>query len=264
MNSKNFILKGDICWSTGMRSLGTGNYLVCSDGKSAGVYDSLPREYAGFPMMDYSGRLIIPGLVDLHTHAPQFAFRGLGMDIELLDWLKTHAFPEETKYRDIEYARFAYSLFLENIKKGPNTRMVIFATVHTPATLLLMDMLEESGLVCMVGKVNMDRNSPEYLREESAASSLEATREWLSASFSPGESSGSRYKNVFPILTPRFIPSCTDALMQGLAAIQKEYKLPVQSHLSENCREIEWVRELCPQSDGYGAAYAGFDLFGGG
>jgi len=257
VKNSQFILKGDVCWSTGPRTLASGSYLVCSNGKSAGVFDSVPPEYAGFQVIDYSGRLIIPGLVDLHTHAPQFAFRGLGMDMELLDWLEGHAFPEEAKYRDIEYARYAYGLFVEHLRQGPNTRIVIYATVHTPATLLLMDMLEESGLVCLVGKVNMDRNCPDYLREESAAASLDATREWLAASYS-------RNKNVHPILTPRFIPSCSDELMRGLAAVQKEFGLPVQSHLSENCGEIQWVRELCPGSGGYGAAYAGFDLFGGG
>jgi guanine deaminase len=120
-----------------------------------------------------------------------------------------------------------------------------------------MDLLEESGLVCMVGKVNMDRNCPDYLREDSAGA---AVREWLDACFSPGKG----YKNVLPILTPRFIPTCSDALMRGLAGIQKEFGLPIQSHLSENRKEIKWVKELCPAADCYGGAYADFDLFGGG
>jgi guanine deaminase len=130
-----------------------------------------------------------------------------------------------------------------------------------------MDLLEDSGLVCFVGKVNMDRNSPDYLREASAGASLEATREWLNAlgaaySAACGDACGA-YKNVRPILTPRFLPSCSDELMAGLAEIQKEYALPLQSHLSENRKEIAWVRELCPESDGYGGAYAKRNLLGG-
>ena len=262
MNTNGFVLKGDICWSKGPQSLETVSraYLVCVDGKSAGVFSRPPDQYAALPLIDYSGRLIIPGLVDLHTHAPQFAFRALGMDLELLEWLETRAFPEEAKYRDLEYARRAYGFLVEQLKRGPNTRIVIFATVHPPATLLLMNLLEESGLVSLVGKVNMDRNSPDGLREPSAAASLAATREWLDAYFARNKGGG--YKNTRPILTPRFIPSCCDELMRGLAALQKEYRLPVQSHLSENKKEIEWVRELCPESGGYGAAYRDFGLFG--
>jgi guanine deaminase len=232
-------------------------FLVCTGGKSAGVFSQLPQQYAALPLADHSGRLVMPGLVDLHVHAPQFAFRGLGMDMELLEWLSFHAFPEEAKYCDLEYARKAYGLFVSHLRRGPNTRIVAFATVHVPATLALMDLLEESGLVSMVGKVNMDRNSPGDLHEEGAAASLAATREWL------GRCGTDKYARTRPILTPRFIPSCSDELMRGLGTLRREYGLPVQSHLSENRREVEWVRELCPSSGGYGAAYRDFGLFGG-
>jgi guanine deaminase len=233
-------------WSKDPQTVNTaaGAFLVCAEGKSAGVFSKPPEQYSGLPLLDYSGRLIIPGLVDLHTHAPQFAFRALGMDLELLDWLQTNAFPEEAKYRGLEYARRAYRILVDHLQRGPNTRLVIFATLHTPATLLLMDLLEETGLMCMVGKVNMDRNSPDSLREENAAASLGATRQWLDACVARNANGR---KNTQPILTPRFIPSCGDDLMRGLAELQKEYALPVQSHLSENRREIQWVRELCPR-----------------
>jgi guanine deaminase len=178
------------------------------------------------------------------------------MDLELLDWLSSHAFPEEAKYGDLAYARKAYSLMVKHLKRGPNTRIVFFATIHVPATMLLMDLLEESGLISMAGKVNMDRNSPENLREESAAASLNATREWLK------KCAEAAYRRTKPILTPRFIPSCSDDLMRGLCALRKEFNLPVQSHLSENRGEIEWVRKLCPSSSGYGSAYNDFGLFG--
>jgi guanine deaminase len=256
VKNRNFAIKGDICWSKSPKTLETRGdaFLVCIEGKSAGVFSTLPREYAALPLLDYSGKFIIPGLTDLHMHAPQFSFRALGMDLELLEWLETRAFPEEAKFEDTEYARRAYGLLVEHLKRGPNTRIALFATIHTPATILLMELLEKSGLVCFAGKVNMDRNSPDSLREKSAAASLEATRQWLGAC--------SSFSRVRPILTPRFIPSCSDELMKGLSEIQKEFKLPLQSHLSENRKEIDWVRELCPGAGGYAGAYARWDLFG--
>ncbi|MCL2562482.1 MAG: amidohydrolase family protein [Oscillospiraceae bacterium] len=253
-----FVLKGDICYSTDTRTLQTAEaaYLVCVDGKSAGVFETLPEQYQDLPLIDCSGQLIMPGLVDLHVHAPQFAFRSLGMDLELIDWLNTHTFPEESKYADMAYAFSAYLAFVGDIQRGPNTRSVIFATRHVPATVLLMDLLEESGLSCMVGKVNMDRHAPEPLVETSAAQSLADTRTWLS------EVAG-RYSRVSPILTPRFIPSCTDELMAGLGEIHREFGLPVQSHLSENKSEIDWVGALRPEAESYGHAYYRNGLFGG-
>ena len=199
---------------------------------------------------------MFPGLVDLHIHAPQFAFRGMGMDLELLDWLNTNTFPEEAKYADLEYAQKAYGIFAESMKKSATARACIFGTIHRQATELLMDLMEETGLKTMIGKVNMDRNSPDYLREQGAEESEQETLCWL-------EETGSKYENVKPILTPRFIPSCTDDLMERLGRLQKEYGLPVQSHLSENQGEVAWVKELCPASRFYGDAYDQFGLFGG-
>lgn len=257
MAYQDFILKGDICYSKTKDVLWfrEKSFLVCSAGKSAGVFPVVPAEYRHLPVADYTGKLIIPGLVDLHIHAPQYTLRSLGMDLELLDWLTRFVFPEETKYQDLAYSLRAYTALVEDLKKGPNTRSCLFATVHVPGTLRLMDLLEASGLVCMVGKVNMDRHCPDSLREKDPETSEAATREWLEQCAS--------YKNTTPILTPRFIPSCTDELLSRLSVIRKQYRLPVQSHLSENQREIAWVRELCPQSACYGDAYLRFDLFGG-
>jgi guanine deaminase len=127
--------------------------------------------------------------------------------------------------------------------------------VHPDATLLLSDLLEATGLVTFVGKVNMDRNCPPYICEESAAASIAATEAWLEKC--------AAYKNTRPILTPRFIPACSDELMAGLGGLQKKYALPVQSHLSENKKEIAFVRSLCPAAKNYGDAYLQSGLFGG-
>ena len=101
MSAKNtvFGLKGNIVYSkTPMQlEICENGYLVCEEGKVKGVYPALPDTYAGIPVKDYGDRLLIPGLSDLHVHAPQYAFRGLGMDMELLEWLETNTFPEEAK-----------------------------------------------------------------------------------------------------------------------------------------------------------------------
>ena len=254
----NLILKGNICYSKSLVELNTieNGYLICEGGISKGVFAKIPEEYSSFPVVDYGGDVIIPGLCDLHIHAPQYAFRGLGMDMELLEWLEKYTFPEESKYIVFDYANKAYDIFTDALKRSATTRASIFATLHTHATVLLMKKLERSGLATFVGKVNMDRNCPDILRSKSSEDAYRATRAWLANTYGV-------FRNTAPILTPRFIPACSDELMTRLKELQVEYGLPVQSHLSENKSEIAWVRELCPGAKSYAHAYDGFGLFGG-
>lgn len=251
-----FALKGNLVYTPvcGELAQHPDSYLVCENGTVAGVFDMLPERYRGIPVEDYGDKLILPGFVDLHVHAGQYAYRGLGMDMELLDWLEQNAFPEESRFAEEAYAEAAYRIFVDALLHSTTTRASIFATLHRPATLRLMQLLDQAGLPCYVGKVNMDRNSPDYLRE-TTEQSLAETRRWL-------EESGD-FRLVHPILTPRFTPSCTDALMAGLGRLQREFGVPMQSHLSENLSEIAWVQELCPGTRFYGEAYAQFGLFGG-
>ena len=257
MKERNFIMKGNIIFSKDKSELNVQKhaYLVCVDGLCAGVFETLPEKYQDLPCEDYEDCLIIPGMTDLHVHAPQYSYRGLGMDMELIDWLNAHAFPEESKFTDLEYAKRAYSIFVNDLVKSTTTRACIFATLHKEATLLLMELLEDSGMKAYVGKVNMDRNSPDILREESVEEASKITEQWILEA--------ERFDNVRQILTPRFIPSCSDELMREISRLQKKYELPMQSHLSENLGEIEWVKELCPDSKFYGDAYDQFELFGG-
>lgn len=258
MLTDTFALKGTICYSISPQELSItpNSYLICSQGKCAGIFPVLPEKYRGIPCTDYKDDLIIPGLTDLHVHAPQYTFRASGMDLELLDWLNTYAFPQESRYENLEFARSAYSIFAEDMKKSPNTRACIFGTLHVPATELLMELMDKTGLKTMIGKVNMDRNGSPILQETSAEASAQATVAWI-------EDTLNRFENTMPILTPRFTPACTDQLMATLSQIQKKYHLPMQSHLSENFGEIEWVKELCPGTHFYGEAYHQFQLFGG-
>lgn len=256
MQQTTFALKGNLVYTPvcGELAQHPNSYLVCENGTVAGIFDVLPERYRGIPVEDYGDKLILPGLVDLHVHAGQYAYRGLGMDMELLDWLEQNAFPEESRFAEEAYADAAYRTFVDALLHSTTTRASIFATLHRPATLRLMQLLEQAGMPCYVGKVNMDRNSPDYLRE-TTEQSLTETRCWL-------EESGT-FRLVHPILTPRFTPSCTDALMAGLGRLQREFGVPMQSHLSENLSEIAWVQDLCPGTRFYGEAYAQFGLFGG-
>ena len=252
-----FVIKGNICQSTNPKELDLHEnaYAVCVEGVSKGVFDTLPDEYASLPLYDYGDALIFPGMVDLHIHAAQYAFRGMCMDLELMDWLNRYTFPEEEKYEDLEYAQKAYGIFVDALKNSATTRACVFATRHRPATELLMKLLEESGLVSFVGKVNMDREASEALTEDSADISAYTTFGWINAV-------KDRFANTKPILTPRFIPCCTDKLMEELREIQMTYGIPVQSHLSESKGEIEFVKFLRPEDPFYGDSYNDYDLFG--
>ena len=254
---KNFVLKGHICYSQDKSTLKVfeNSFLVCVEGKSKGVFKTLPEEYKNLPLKDYEDKLIIPGMVDLHIHAPQYAFRGMCMDLELMDWLNQYTFPEEEKYTNLDYAEKAYSIFTKALKKSATTRACIFATRHREATVLLMELMEKTGLVSYVGKVNMDREASEALVEESVESSAYQTFGWINSVYD-------KFQNTKPILTPRFIPCCTDELMEELKQIQMTYGIPVQSHLSESPGEIEFVKFLRPNNEFYGDAYNDYDLFG--
>ena len=252
-----FVLKGNICQTKTPQAidLWEGGYAVCVDGVSMGVFSELPESYRDLPLYDYGDALIFPGMVDLHVHAPQYAFRGMCMDLELMDWLNRYTFPEEEKYADLAYAERAYGMFVDALKRGATTRSCIFATRHRYATELLMKLMEESGLVSYVGKVNMDREASEALTEDSAEISAYTTFGWINAV-------KDRFQNTKPILTPRFIPCCTDQLMEELREIQMAYGIPVQSHLSESKGEIDFVKILRPENPFYGDAYNEYDLFG--
>lgn len=249
MKNDMFALKGTCIFSVTKQEIEIiDGYLISENGICQGVYKEIPKELEDITVHDYTGKLIIPGLTDLHLHAPQYSFRGTGMDLELLEWLETYTFPEESKYSDMDYAKEAYSIFVQDLMYSATTRACIFATIHNEATLTLMDMLEETGMKTMVGKVNMDRNCSDSLREESADKSIQDTISFI-------EHAIDKYENTVPILTPRFIPTCSDELMTKLTTLKKKYHVALQSHLSENPSEIDWVRMLCPNAKSYAYAY---------
>ena len=235
--------------------LENGYVAVGSDGCVIGVSTDLASLDSGdAEVVDFGDRLLIPAMNDMHVHAPQVRNQGVAMDLELLPWLQNYTFPEESKYADVHYAERMYRRFLHTQWLFGTMRSVVFGTVHTESTRLLMKLYQEAGMGALVGKVAMNRNCPEALCEDVEAA-VEGN-ERLIAEFNQPNAL------VRPIITPRFVPSCTPELLKACGQLANKYQLPVQSHLSENVSEIAWVAELEPESRSYGDAYNRYGLFG--
>ena len=249
------VLKGHIVSAPKLGALETleNGYLVLDDGIIQGAFSGLPERFASAPVSDYGDRLILQSFADMHLHAPQYPMLGLGMDLPLLDWLKQYTFRTEVRFQDTDYAREIYRQLAQRLIRSGTTRVVMFSSIHTDATLILMEELERAGVTGYVGKVNMDRNGAPGSYQETTEESKRETLRFLEAA--------SGFSRVRPILTPRFTPTCTDELMAWLGQTARERGLYVQSHLSENKQEIAWVRELHPDCVEYWETYDKFGLF---
>ena len=217
-------------------------YIAVENGRVTGVSTNLKDlDCDGIDVIDFGNRLLIPAMNDMHVHAPQVHNQGVAMDLELLPWLQNYTFPEEMKYADVQYAERMYRRFIHTQWLFGTMRSVVFGTIHTESTRKLMNLYKEAGMGALVGKVAMNRNCPEGLSEDE---------------FNDPDAL------VRPIITPRFVPSCTPELLKACGELAKKYHLPVQSHLSENTSEIAWVAELEKESTCYGDAYNRYGLFG--
>ena len=229
-------------------------YIVVDDnGIIQGVYNALPADMAGMPIVDFGNRLLIPAMNDMHVHAPQYANMGVAMDMELIPWLNTYTFPEEERFADEEYAQVVYHAFVMELCRQGTMRAAVFATTHLSATQCLANTFSKAGMGALIGLVGMDRHSPTTL--SNTAQSWQADMQELMQSMT-------NWAMVKPIITPRFIPSCTPTMLQAMGEMAVRNDLPVQSHLSENKQEIAWVQQLEPQSTCYGDAYYRYGLFG--
>lgn len=236
-----------------LKVLEHGYVVVGDDGNVIDTYQTLPERYATEPVIDFGDQLLMPAMNDLHVHAPQYRNHGIAMDMELLPWLNTYTFPEESKYRDVKYAERMYRRFVHDLWSVGTMRAAVFATIHPEATCLLADLLHEAGMGGMVGLVGMDRNGSETL-SDTAEEAVAGTKQLIEHT--------AQMPLVSAIVTPRFVPSCSPEMMTALGQLAKEYQLPVQSHLSENRSEIAWVKELEPESTCYGDAYLRYGMFG--
>lgn len=218
---------------------------IGADGRIAAIYgpdhaSRKPVEKAakdngtliGLEATDY----VIPGLVDLHVHAPQYPQLGLALDEPLEVWLGKYTFPLEARYADLDFARESYSILVADLLRNGTTTALYFATLHQEASRLLVDLCLQRGQRALIGKVAMDnpQTCPDYYRDPSAAEAVNATRALIDYIRNHDDNAEGR---VLPVITPRFIPSCTDELLDGLGQLARSCDCHVQTH----CSESDWA-----------------------
>jgi guanine deaminase len=203
-----------------------------------------------------TGCVLLPGMIDLHVHAPQWPQLGLALDEPLEVWLQKFTFPLEARYADTAYAASVYESLVDTLLANGTTTALYYGSIHLAATQALAAICLERSQRALIGRVAMDNpeQCPDYYRDTSAASAEADTRAFIEyVRAMPGNRG-----LIWPVITPRFIPSCTDDLLQRLGALALETACHVQTHCSESDWAQRVVRERCGVSDT--TALAGYGL----
>ncbi|KAJ2954747.1 hypothetical protein O0L34_g3050 [Tuta absoluta] len=231
-------------------------YLKVEDGKITGKgteeeYEGLKSSGAlsGFrEVILGENQFLMPGFVDCHIHAPQFPNIGLGLDRPLLEWLDKYTFPLECQYGNVEFARAVYNQVVQRLLKNGTTTACYFGSIHLEGTLELVKSVVSYRQRALVGKVSMNvENGAGYYNE--TGKELRDVETFVLKVLA--------YQNdlVQPIITPRFAVSCDAEVMSGLSKIADKYECRIQSHISENIKEIEHVLNTNQDCNSYAEVY---------
>ncbi len=216
------------------------HWLLIEGGRIAGVQSGVPGKE--WERHDHAGRLILPGFIDTHVHSPQLDVIA-SYGTELLDWLTTHTFPAEARHADAPHSEATAALFLDALLAHGTTAAVVFPTVHRQSVDALFAAAEARGMRLIAGKVLMDRNAPDDLRDDVVTAEREM------------ESLIARWHGKGRLayaVTVRFAPTSSPqqlALAGRLCAADSS--LYMQTHVAENRAEVAWVRELFPEARSY-------------
>ncbi|WP_439668654.1 guanine deaminase [Cupriavidus necator] len=228
--------------------------LIVTNGRiaAAGDYTQLAaRIPADAEIVDHRGKLIVPGFIDTHVHYPQtdmIASPSPG----LLHWLETYTFPEERRFADPDYARGVAGFFTEELLRNGTTSAVVWSTVHKASAEALFAESEARNLRMVTGKVMMDRNCPEFLRD-TAETGARDSADLLSRWHNKGR--------LAYAITPRFAPTSTEAQLAACGELARAYPDAfIQTHVAENRDEVKWVAELFPDARSYLDVYDRYGL----
>ena len=219
--------------------------------QAIGSYQSLRHAYQHLIFEHFPGRLIAPGFVDMHLHYPQLDVIGSPAD-GLLPWLEDYTFPHEKRFAAQEYRAQAATFFIAELLRNGVTSALAFATSHAGSVDALLGEAQKHSLRLMAGKVLMDQNSPDGVRDDTEQSLIDT------------EALIEKWHGVDRLgyaITPRFVPSCSEAQLRGAGELAAKYPdVWIQSHVAENKDEIAWVRQLYPQARSYLSVYEQFGL----
>ena len=229
--------------------------LIIENGAIAdfGTYNDLRSQYAHIPTTTYPDRLIMPGFIDTHVHYSQYEMIAAYGE-QLLEWLSKYVFPTEKKFKDKAHAEKIATLFFDELLKQGTTTALVFATVHPESVDAFFEEASRRNLRMISGKVLMDRNAPDYLidtPETAYEDSKRLIEKW--------------HKNgrLLYAVTPRFAPTSTPEQLHIAAKLLQEFPdVYMQTHISENKKEVAWVAELFPESQGYLDVYDRAGLVG--
>jgi len=230
--------------------------LVVEDGTvvEIGTAESLlPSLSSEVEVVHYEDALITPGFVDTHIHYPQVGIIG-SYGAQLLDWLETYTFPCEGRFDDSRHAHAQAEIFLRELLRNGTTTALVFGTVHKQSVDAFFEQASKLNLRMIAGKVLMDRCAPDYL-VDTAESGYADSKELIERWHGKGRLSYA--------VTPRFAPTSSDEQLELAGKLFKEFPgLYMHTHISENRQEIEWVKELFPERDGYLDVYDHHGLIG--
>ncbi|PLS25451.1 amidohydrolase family protein [Bifidobacterium imperatoris] len=196
------------------------------------------------------GSYLLPGFIDLHVHAPQWAQDGTGLDEPLEVWLGKYTFPTESKFSDETYAHMVYGDLVSRMLSTGTTTASYYATVDRQGSLVLAQEANRLGQRALVGKVVMDDKeaNPDYYRDASAQAAVRETERFINEVAELNEHSA---QGIYPVITPRFIPSCSDEALRGLGELAARYQdyAYIQTHCSESDWEHGYAYERYGRSD---------------
>ena len=227
--------------------------MLIKDGKIAdlGDYSTLKAEYIDVDVIDYSGRVIIPGLIDTHLHFPQTEIIA-SYGEQLLTWLDNFTFPAERQFEDADFANTMADAFLTECLKNGTTTGLVYSSVHKVATEALFEAASQRNMLTVAGKVCMDRHCPDWL-QDTPESAQRDSADLIDRYHGKG-------RNYYA-LTPRFAPTSSSAQMAALGELAQQYEdVFIQTHLSENHEEIAWVKTLYPECEDYLAVYEKYHM----
>ena len=202
-------------------------------------------EHTGTLVSLADDQVILPGFIDLHVHAPQWPNAGLALERPLYEWLEEYTFPLEAKFKDAKYAHLVYDNLVETLLANGTTTALYFGSVDNTGNLELVKSCLSHHQRGFVGKVVMDNpeQTPDYYRDESAAVALDETENFI---HEVEKLNKDQSIPVTPVITPRFLPSCTDEVLSGLGKLANKYNLPIQSH----CSESDWENGYALETHG--------------